>query len=221
MKAVSLFSGGKDSFFSALIAMEQGFEIEYAITIDPEEYSMMFHYPNTQAADMAASLLGIKVRHVRESDFARAVEDARNHGIRALISGAIASEYQKTRIEELCTSLELISYTPIWRKNQKLILERMLETGLKAIIISVSAEGLVESDLGMSIDGDFIKKLSRIDEKIGINMAGEGGEYESFVKGLEGDGEIIFDKTSTEWKGSGGYLYIEKAHVQGTCIQQN
>ncbi len=209
MKAVSLFSGGKDSFFSALIAMEQGFDVEYAITIDPEEYSMMFHFPNTSAADLSASLLGIEVRHVGESDFVSSLREAKEEGIEAVISGAIASEYQKTRIEGICTDLGLVSYTPIWRKDQYLLLSEMVNSGIGAIIVSVSAEGLSEEDLGAAIDKKFIEKIRRIDEKIGINAAGEGGEYESFVRKLEGSGEIVFDKTRVVWKGSGGYLLIE------------
>lgn len=209
MKAVSLFSGGKDSFFSALIAMEQGFEVEYAITIDPEEYSMMFHYPNTTAADLAASLLGMRVIHIRESEFISALETARSQGIEAVISGAIASEYQKTRIEGICTELGMVSYTPIWRKDQYLLMKEMIGSGIGAIVVSVSAEGLGEEDLGRSIDNDFINKLAGIDRRIGINVAGEGGEYESFVKELEGHGSIELEKTRKVWKGSGGYLIID------------
>ena len=48
MKAIALFSGGKDSFLSAMMAEEQGYEILYGVTVVPEEYSMMFHYPNSK-----------------------------------------------------------------------------------------------------------------------------------------------------------------------------
>lgn len=209
MKAISLFSGGKDSFFSALIAMEQGFDIQYAVTIDPEEYSMMFHYPNTSAADLAASLLGIEVIHVKEPEFVLSLERARDEGIEAVISGAIASEYQKTRIEGICTDLGMVSYTPIWRKNQNLLLDEMLSSGIEAVIVSVSAEGLDQDDLGRVIGHEFIEKLNSINRKIGINVAGEGGEYESFVRKLEGSGQIELEISGKKWKGSGGYLVIK------------
>lgn len=213
MKAISLFSGGKDSFFSAMTAMEQGFEIQFAITIDPEEYSMMFHYPNTAVADLSASLLDLEVRHIKEEEFQNALADAKNAGIEAVVSGAIASEYQKTRIERLCTELGMVSYTPIWRKDQSLLLYEMLNSGVKAKIVSVSAEGMTEEDLGRPIDREFITRMKELDSRIGINIAGEGGEYESYVYGLVGSGEIIFDKTSKIWRGSGGYLIIESAHL--------
>lgn len=214
MKAVSLFSGGKDSFFSALIAMEQGFDVEYAITIDPEEYSMMFHFPNTSSADLSAGLLGLNVKHIKESDFVPALKAAHDEGVEAVVSGAIASDYQKTRIESICTDLGLVSFTPIWRKNQNLLLKEIIKSGIMAIIVSVSAEGLVEKDLGRPVDSEFIEYMGSIDRRIGINVAGEGGEYETFVRGLEGVGTIELTGTKKIWKGSGGYLLIENGKFQ-------
>lgn len=212
MKAVALFSGGKDSFLSALIAMEQGLDVQYCITIDPEEYSMMFHYPNTSYADLAAQLLGVTVRHVREENFRNSLEKCREEGIEAVVSGAIASEYQKTRIEHICTDLGLISYTPLWRKDQLIILNKVVESGMTAVIVSVSAEGLLESDLGSRINSAFISRMLALNESIRINLAGEGGEYESFVTSLTGHGSIIIDSFEKTWKGSGGYLTIKHAH---------
>lgn len=212
MKAVALFSGGKDSFLSALIALEQGFDVQYCLTIDPAEYSMMFHYPNTSLADLAAQLLGLKVRHIEEEDFRAGLEKCREEGIEAMVSGAIASEYQKTRIEHICTDLGLVSFTPLWRKDQAGVLRKIMEAGMTALVVSVSAEGLVENDLGSPIDKAFLDRMLDLNEKLGVNVAGEGGEYESFVTSLVGHGRIVLDSVQREWKGSGGYLTITNAH---------
>ena len=48
-------------------------------------------------------------------------------------------------------------------------------------------------------------------EKYGINPAGEGGEYESFVVGLNGGNRIRIISQKTEWSGSSGYLDLECA----------
>ncbi len=212
MKSVALFSGGKDSFLSALIASEQGLDVSHCVTIDPAEHSMMFHYPNTRAADLSAKLLGLGVKHVREERFAAELASLEKDGVQAVISGAIASEYQKTRIERLCTELGLVSYTPLWRKRQDLVLKKVIESGMKAMVVSVSAEGLGEGDLGTTINSDFIEKMAHLNDRIGINMAGEGGEYETYVFGLEGRGMVSIDSSNLRWQGSGGYLLIESAH---------
>lgn len=213
MKAIALFSGGKDSFMSAQIAMEQGFEIVKALTIDPEEFSFMFHFPNVDKADLAASLLGLEVEHIREDDFEKRIREFAESGIDALVSGAIASEYQKTRIERICTEYGLISFTPLWKKKQPDLLRELQSRGIRAIVVSVAAEGLDESDLGRIIDTDYMEHLSKLEEKYRINVAGEGGEYESFVCEIAGGRKVTIRKARKVWEGSHGYYLIEDAEL--------
>lgn len=213
MKAVALFSGGKDSFMSAQIAMEQGFEIVRAVTVDPEEFSFMFHFPNVDKADLAASLLGMELEHIKEDDFETTIKRFSDEGIQALISGAIASEYQKTRIERLCTEYGLISYTPLWKKDQLILLDELQNRGIKAMVVSVAAEGLGEDDLGKTIDFDYMDHLKNVEKKYRINLAGEGGEYESFVYEIAGGKKILINKFRKVWEGSHGYYLIEEAEI--------
>ena len=213
MKAVALFSGGKDSFMSAQIAMEQGFEIVRAVTVDPEEFSFMFHFPNVDKADLAASLLGMELEHIKEDDFETTIKRFSDEGIQALISGAIASEYQKTRIERLCTEYGLISYTPLWKKDQLILLDKLQNRGIQAMVVSVAAEGLGEDDLGKTIDFDYMDHLKNVEKKYRINLAGEGGEYESFVYEIAGGKKILINKFRKVWEGSHGYYLIEEAEI--------
>jgi len=207
MKAISLFSGGKDSFLSAMIAKEQGYEILYGITIVPEEYSMMFHYPNSKISEYAASLLGFGIKYIPENEYINYITEKCKGGIDAIVTGAIASDYQKTRIEQLCYDTDTIVYSPLWRKNQEYIIEQLILREIKAMIVSVSADGLTENDLGSTIDFNYLQHLKHIGKKYGINIAGEGGEYETFVYGL---GKSIIQNLKKEkiWKNSGGYLIL-------------
>ena len=50
-----------------------------------------------------------------------------------------------------------------------------------SILVSVSADGLGRKYLGRTIDPELISELLSIKIKHGINISGEGGEYESFV----------------------------------------
>ncbi|AAT43552.1 diphthine--ammonia ligase [Picrophilus oshimae] len=206
MKAVALFSGGKDSFLSAMIAMEQGFDVKRAVTIIPEEYSMMFHYPNAEKSRYAASLLSIDVEYIYESKFEEYI--LKLNDVDALVSGAIASDYQKTRIERLCTMSGIISFAPLWRKNQIEIIREIISREIRAMIVSVSAEGLNINDLGMEINNNYLKRLLNLNERYRINIAGEGGEYETFVFGL-GKNVLNIKNKNIIWKGSGGYLDFE------------
>ncbi len=210
MKALALLSGGKDSFMAAQIAQEQGYEIEAALTVIPEEFSMMFHYPNAAKAEQVASLLGVNWCTTPESKFKYAIENYAGMGIQAVISGAIASEYQKTRIERLCTKLGIESYTPLWRKDQRAILEEILLREMRVMIVSVSAEGFDDNDLGRMINRNYIEELESKNLKYGINISGEGGEYETFVLGASGTKQLEVAKYKKVWEGSHGYFIIEE-----------
>ncbi|MEM0156056.1 MAG: diphthine--ammonia ligase [Thermoplasmataceae archaeon] len=209
-KAVALFSGGKDSFLSMQIAQESGYEIISAVTVLPDEYSPMFHFPNASKSALPARFLEVPVAFCMEEKLRETVESYYAKGARAIISGAIASDYQKTRIEQMCTELGMISFTPLWRKSQGKVLLELLERGIRAVIVSVSAEGLTEEDLGKTIDSQYIQHLNNISRKRRINIAGEGGEYETFVYGVPGKPEIDYRNSKKVWEGSCGYLLLSE-----------
>ena len=210
MKTLALLSGGKDSFLSAQIAMEQGFDVQAALTVIPEEFSLMFHYPNAAKAEMVASLLGIPWNTINEDDFKSAIANYARQGFKAITVGAIASEYQKTRVERLCTELGIMSFIPLWRKEQNLILKELQLRGIRAMIVSVSADGFGPEDLGRIIDLGYIDELEEKNRKYGINVSGEGGEYESFVLAARGMGELKVIDSEKVWEGSHGYLLLKE-----------
>ena len=212
MKAFALLSGGKDSFLAATIAMEHGMDVEAALTVLPEEFSMMFHYPNANRAELVAGMLGIHWQATSEQDLENQCLRMKKDGFSSMISGAIASEYQKTRLEKLCTETGLISYTPLWHKAQKLALEEILLRNIGAMLVSVSADGFTRSDLGAVIDQNFVAELEERNRRYGINITGEGGEYESFVFSY-GARKISIDSSHVTWEGSHGYLVIDAAHI--------
>ena len=119
MKLASLFSGGKDSVCSAYLAKEQGNEIACLITILSEnKESYMFHTPSIektrhQAKAMNIPLIIQKTKGKKEEelkDLEEAIKLAKErYKIEGVISGALASNYQKLRIENICKKLNLKS----------------------------------------------------------------------------------------------------------------
>ena len=98
-----------------------------------------------------------------------------------VVSGAIASEYQRTRIEGICEELDIKTFMPLWHKNQETLLFDLVDAGFRTIIVSVAAEGLGKDWLGKEIDYVCIKELVSLNKIYGLNVAGEGGEYETLV----------------------------------------
>lgn len=203
MKAISLFSGGKDSFLATLIAIEQGINVVTAVGVLPADYSEMFHFQNASiSGKLASSLLNLNHVYIAENNFETAIREiVTKENAEVLISGAIGSNFQKTKIEQLCTEMGIISYTPLWLLDQNLELQAVISSEIKAMIISVSAEGLSKSDLGAPIGPDLIQKLNQLHKKFRINVAGEGGEYESLVTGYL-DSQVHLKRFHDETMGS-------------------
>ncbi|MEM0135144.1 MAG: diphthine--ammonia ligase [Thermoplasmatales archaeon] len=178
MKGISLLSGGKDSFLSLVIAISVGIDVEKTITVRAEQDSFMFHYPNAELGSRLSEIMGISNSLISESEFENTLSRFTGY---FLIAGAVESEFQKTKLEQLCEEYDLKTFFPLWRKKQESIMREFISTGSTGMFVSVAAEGLDESFLGRTINEDTLKILKDLNKKYGISIVGEGGEYETLV----------------------------------------
>ena len=186
-----LFSGGKDSMYAAWLAKKEGYEISCLISIISEnEESYMFHTPSIrrveeQAKSMGIPLIIVKTKGKKEKeliDLERAIKLARkDYDISGVVSGAVESVYQASRIEKICNKLKIECFNPLWQKNQLELLEDLIKNKFEVIVVGVFAYPFDEKWLGRKIDIKFINEIKKLQEKYKINVAGEGGEFESFV----------------------------------------
>jgi asparagine synthase (glutamine-hydrolysing) len=72
-------------------------------------------------------------------------------------------------------------FSPLWHIDQEKEMQQLLDLGFKFIFSSIAAYGLDKSWVGRIIRKTDIDRLVRLNEEIGLNVAGEGGEFESFV----------------------------------------
>jgi ABC transporter with metal-binding/Fe-S-binding domain ATP-binding protein len=213
MKSVSLLSGGKDSFFATVIAMEQGFDVSTCVTVEPKEYSEMFHFPNYVFSKYVAHLLNLNTVFLKENTFYSDLSDfMKKENAKVLISGAIRSNFQKNRLEEFCTKNGYISYTPLWMMDQSLEVNELIKSHIRAIIISTAAEGIDSSYLGREFNEELLDELEKLKNRYGINVSGEGGEYESFVRGF-GSKKINIKNYKDIIKGSVSYREILNVEI--------
>ena len=182
MKVAVLFSGGKDSVFTAFCCMQSGWET-ILLTVEPEEYSTMFHHPNVKWCKKQAESMGLPIKTIRAKGKGEIAEleavriSLASLKVDGVAAGAIESEYQRERIDRIAHQLGICSFCPIWRTSRALLPE--ITRYFEAYIMAVSAEGLTESDLGARFDGKFLERISRF--KIPISPCLEGGEGETFV----------------------------------------
>ena len=191
MKLGVLFSGGKDSTLAAWLAKKEGYEISCLISISSKNpNSFMFHTPSISKVGVQAEVMGLPLI-IRETagekeeelkDLELAIRDAvEKYGIEGVVTGAVGSVYQSSRIQKICNKLDIECFNPLWQKNQFELLEDLVKEGFEVIVTGVFAYPLEKDFLGRKIDEGFIKEMSSLKDKFEINPAGEGGEFESFV----------------------------------------
>ncbi|VVB79202.1 Diphthamide synthase [uncultured archaeon] len=191
MKLGVLFSGGKDSVYAAYLAKKAGHNLSCLITlISKNKESYMFHTPSiektkAQAKVMKIPLIEQKTKGEKEKelkDLEKAIKTAiEKYKIEGVVTGAIESVYQASRVQEICNKLNIECFNPLWQKDGEEYLEELLKNKFKIMIVGVFAEPLNENWLGRAIDEKFIKEIKELHKKYKIHIAGEGGEFESFV----------------------------------------
>jgi len=221
MRVAVLATGGKDSALALYKVLNEDHEVKYLVSMIPlREDSWMFHYPNIRLVDLfaeaadiplvKAETLAVKEREVE--DLKRLIEGL---DVDAIVSGAIASTYQKSRIEKICKQLGLECIAPLWHENPLNILKEIVALKFEVIITGVYAYGFSIEWLGRKIDDATIRALIELNGHYGISLVGEGGEYETLV--LDAPffkKRIKIIEAEKVWKNQSGYFLITKAKLE-------
>lgn len=208
MKVVALVSGGKDSCYAMMKCIQYGHEIVALANLIPaddatdELDSYMYQTVGHQIVVSYAKCMGLPL-------FRRRIQGSTRHhdlsysmtpgdevedmfillkevkrqipSVTAVSSGAIASDYQRLRVESVCSRLGLVSLAYLWKQDQSFLLQEMIRNGIIAIAVKVAAIGLNPSKhLGKEI-AYLEPHLHKLKELYGINVCGEGGEYETLT----------------------------------------
>jgi len=224
MKLAGLFSGGKDSCYAVNWAIEQKYEIAVLISIvSKNPFSFMFHTPNIKLTSFQGKAAKLPVRYTKTlGEEEKELADLKNALIKAkkdfqiqgITTGALASTYQKKRIESICSELNLECFSPLWQKNQTEYVRELIEKGFEVLIVGVAAKGLDEKWLGRLLDKNALNELIELDKKIGLNVAGEGGEYESFVLNAPFfKKKLKVIESKKHWQKDSGFLEIKKIEL--------
>jgi len=220
-----MYSGGKDSTFVVESLQNSGFEVTCLISIiseNPDSY--MLHTANIELSKLSAMALGIPIvsgrtKGMKEeelSEIQECIAKARKKfPFEFLGSGAICSEYQRSRLAKIASQIGISSLTPLWGVDQEQYVRDLVQKGYHFIFTSVSAEGLNESWLGKSIDEKAVVNLVSLSRKYHFNPALEGGEGETLVLDcpLFKKSRLEITESTLRWDGSRGILAIKNAKL--------
>lgn len=221
MRVAVLATGGKDSTLALYKVLKSDYYVKCLVSMIPlREDSWMFHYPNMHLMDLFAEAVGLPLvkgetsgdKEVEVADLEKLVAKL---DIEGLVCGAIASTYQKTRVEQICKQRNLKCIMPLWQQDPYKILREILDLNFEVIVTGVYAYGFSKEWLGRKIDVETVKALIDLNRRFGVSLVGEGGEYETLVL----DAPFFMKKlriveAETIWKGQGGYLLIKRAELE-------
>lgn len=223
-RAAALYSGGKDSNLALWKATRIGIKVECLLSMIPEmEESWMFHFPNAEWTALQAKAMNIPSVQVavqslgeRElKDLDTAISSLQSsQDIDSLISGVVESSYQKSRLTQICERYGLEFITPLWKRDSTELMSEMLHLNFDIRFVKVSALGLGEEWLGRKLDRKALTELTILSKKYGFHLAGEGGEYETFVCDSPlFKKRVKITRTSKSWSQDSGILYIRRAEL--------
>ncbi len=222
MRVAVLYSGGKDSNYALYWALKQGFEVKYLVSMVSEsDESYMYHVPNIHLTELQAKAIGIPlVKGFTSGEKEKEVEDMKAvlEGLKidGIVAGALASEYQKKRVDKVAEELGIQSFAPAWHREP---VDYMLELigVFDIVMVGTAAYGLDERWLGRKIDEKALEELVKLHERYKIHVAGEGGEFETFIRDAPFfRARIVFDEVEKKWNewDYSGVLEVKRAHLE-------
>lgn len=133
---------------------------------------------------------------------------------RGVAVGAILSGYQRARVEAVCARLRLVPVALLWAREQRALLADMARSGLRAALVKVAAHGLTAAaHLGRDV-GALRASLNALHASHGLNVCGEGGEYETLAldSPLHVRGTVELTRmTAVEARGGCAHLHVAEA----------
>ena len=222
MTVTALVSGGKDSIYSAYLADTQGMSVDELVVLTPSDPdSMMFHTPNLSMVALQAQAWGkatrvVPVGGVSEAEEVHAVRAALEGARGPVVTGAIASAFQWTRLQSVTYSLGRPLFAPLWGKDPGRVVREEIRAGLNIRLVHLAAEPLTPELLGRRLDLDLVNEIERRSREIRpVHVAGEGGEYETLVTDLpDWTHRLVLDHVETERKGGTARLVVREAHLE-------
>jgi ABC transporter with metal-binding/Fe-S-binding domain ATP-binding protein len=183
----------------------------------------MFHFPNLKWTGLQAEAIGVPqltrqtagIKEEELEDLKQALSEAtKKFELEGIYTGAIASVYQKSRVDRICKELRLECVSPLWGVDPEVHLRGLVKDKFVVMVDSVSALGLDRSWLGRTLDDTAITELVALGKKFKFNVGLEGGEGETFVLDCPLFKERVeVQESKVHWRGDSGYLQIDKAQL--------
>lgn len=204
-KTVILFSGGKDSFYSLLKAQEIS-PIEYLVSIKAPTGDTQLHAGPEASEELRKTqleLIGLPYKEITLGSDRNYLHElyiqlnnlVKQDSITHLVTGDLWHPYTSGIGDMLAGALGVELVRPAReacpeKESGVSYMNEIISMGIKSLIVSVRKNSLPENFVGKTIDKQLLNELIVMD----MDVAAEGGEYQSFVLAAPNmKGEIVID----------------------------
>lgn len=184
MKVLSSWSGGKDSCFALMKAVEQGLKPTVLLNMMNENgkvsrsHGIPFSILEQQAKQIGVPLVAVPATwNDYEKNYIAILHDIKKQfEIEGVVFGDIDLEPHREWEEKVCNAAELKAILPLWQQDRVDLVNEMIDTGIETMIVSCNLE-LGEEYLGKIVTKELAIEL----QGKGIDPCGENGEFHTLV----------------------------------------
>jgi uncharacterized protein (TIGR00290 family) len=189
-RAISSWSGGKDSSFACYLAQRQGYEVTHLVNFISKEFRRVsFHGTRAHLISRQAGAVGISLAQyavppdmaLYERTFKKAATALKRRGAQAMVFGDIYLQEHRDWVERVCGEIGLTPVLPLWGKDPEGLLREFIDAGFEAVVVSAKADVFSQDWLGRKIDYAFLVDLKHLAQGTEVDLCGEKGEYHTVV----------------------------------------
>ena len=189
-RAISSWSGGKDSSFACYLAQMQGYNVTHLVNFISREFRRVsFHGTRAHLISRQAQAIGLSLAQyavppdmaLYERTFKRAATALKRRGAEAMVFGDIYLDEHRDWVERVCREIGLAPLLPLWGRDPEDLLKDFVDAGFEAVVVSAKAEIFSQEWLGRRIDRSFLVDVKQLVKQKDVDVCGEKGEYHTVV----------------------------------------
>jgi diphthine-ammonia ligase len=178
------WSGGKDSCFALMQAIDMGYTPKVLLNVLNEEGQISrSHGIPYSILQEQANMANFHLHCISSSwqdyemHFTNALSELKEgFQLTHAVFGDIDLQPHRDWEEKVCTNAGLIAVLPLWQQHRRTLVNQMLEAGIETMIVSCN-ETMGERFIGQIITPSLLDEL----EAMAIDACGENGEFHTLV----------------------------------------
>jgi uncharacterized protein (TIGR00290 family) len=184
MNTTCSWSGGKDSCFALMQAIEEGYRPKVLLNVLNEEGKISrSHGIPAEILEAQAKAANVPIHLIASSwndyemNFVQALQELKQkYDLQYCVFGDIDLQAHRDWEEKVCEKAGLQAVLPIWKQDRRRLAVQMLASGIETMIVSCN-EVMGERFLGKTLTTSLIDEL----EQLGVDACGENGEFHTLV----------------------------------------